>query len=115
MTAMTVVTTPASLKNAAFGRDNGMAFKLVCDSGSAAAQSFTLGFDPTYVKITDNAAPATTHEWFGTMPAASVLTTITTGVSSYSATNGVTVSAGVLTLGTGIIVASTTYYIRATR
>jgi hypothetical protein len=81
-------------------------------SGPAAvAVSTPKGFLPTYIRLHDGTATnPNVYEWFYGMPAASYIKTsgahADSGKTSYSATNGFTVVAGTVTLGTGVLAAS---------
>lgn len=85
---------------------------------SSAAGSFNLGFQPRKVTVYDVTSPIKT-EWNNQMPAASIFKIAANGTLSYATSNGITVVGQAdspsaqpqVTLGTGVHVNSTTYYI----
>jgi hypothetical protein len=88
-------------------------------SGPAAVAVTTpKGFLPTYIRLHDGTATSPNiYEWFYGMPAASYIKTsgahADSGKTSYGSTNGFTVVAGTVTLGTSVLAASVVYKMAA--
>lgn len=83
--------------------------QVVADSGTATAETFTLGFAPRYVKFV-NATDRIQDEWFEGMASASSIHTVANGTVTLETTNGIAVSGNTFTLTATTMVASKTSY-----
>lgn len=85
--------------------------KMTTNADSAAAYFLALGFTPRHVKIM-NITDLLEDEWYEGMGANTALHMVgSTGV--VTATTGITVSDGGVTFGSGIMIASKTFYVKA--
>ena len=61
------------------------------DAGSPAAASYTVGFQPRYVRV-ENATDRVANEWFEGMTSAHAVRTVAAGTRTLETSGGVTVS-----------------------
>lgn len=78
------------VRNVAIGR--------YLDTGTAAAFTITLGFQPRYVKVS-NVTSGDQEEWFEGMTAAHARKQVAAGTATIITSNGITVSASGFTVG----------------
>ena len=83
--------------------------QVVSDSGSAAAATFTVGFNPRVVRF-HNLTDRISDEWLEGMAAASSLHTVAAGTRTLETTNGITVANGAFTVTATTMVASKSFY-----
>lgn len=83
--------------------------KVVTDSGSAAVQTFTLGFAPRVVRF-HNLTDRISDEWYEGMTAYSSLHTVAAGTRTLETTNGISVDGNTFTVKAATMVASKTFY-----
>jgi hypothetical protein len=83
--------------------------KVVSDSGTAAAQTFTLGFAPRVVRF-HNLTDRISDEWYEGMDPASSLHSVAAGTRTLETTNGIAVSGNTFTVTATTMVASKTFY-----
>lgn len=81
---------PADTHNVAVGR--------YLDTGTAAAFTLTVGFQPRYVHVVNNTS-GDEEEWFEGMAAASAFKKVAAGTTAQITTLGITVSATGFTVG----------------
>lgn len=71
-------------------------------AATPAAQTVTLGFEPSYVKIQNVTTILQQEHFDGMADASALLTTGSSGVVTIPTTNGITLSATGFTVGTGV-------------
>jgi len=71
-------------------------------AATPAAQTVTLGFRPSYVKVQNVTTILMGEHWDGMADASYLLTTGSTGVQTLPTTAGITLSATGFTVGTGV-------------
>lgn len=75
-----------------------MAVGRYLDTGTAAAFTISLGFQPRYVKVS-NVTSGDQEEWFEGMASPSARKQVAAGTATIITTNGITVSASGFTVG----------------
>jgi hypothetical protein len=81
---------------------------VVTDSGTAAATTFTLGFEPRIVRF-HNVTDRISDEWQAGMANASSIHTVANGTRTLETTNGISVSGNTFTVTATTIPASKTF------
>ena len=82
--------------------------QVIADAGTAAIQTFTLGFAPRIVRF-HNVTDRISDIWYEGMASASSLHTVANGTVTLETTNGIAVSGNTFTVTATTMVASKTF------